>query len=105
MRSGRRLGSASRATMHPCSVSPMAFPSSLIQSPLNGAGAAALNLPKVSLPALRHTHASSLIASGLDVLTISRQPGQSKPSITLDVCSHLFKPTDRGAAAIFDQAL
>ena len=63
-----------------------------------------LKLPKVSLHALRHTHASQLIASGMDVLTISRRLGHGSPSITLDVYSHLFKPTDRGAAAIFDKA-
>jgi integrase len=63
-----------------------------------------LKLPAVSLHALRHTHASQLIASGMDVLTISRRLGHGAPSITLDVYSHLFKPTDRGAAAIFDQA-
>lgn len=61
-------------------------------------------LPKVSLHALRHTHASQLIASGMDVLTISRRLGHGSPSITLDVYSHLFKPTDRGAAAVFDKA-
>ncbi len=32
-----------------------------------------LKLPDVSLHALRHTHASQLIASGMDVLTISRR--------------------------------
>lgn len=63
-----------------------------------------LELPRVSLHALRHTHASQLIASGVDILTISRRLGHGTPSITLDVYSHLFKPTDRGAAAIFDHA-
>lgn len=63
-----------------------------------------LKLPKVSLHALRHTHASQLIASGMDVLTISRRLGHGAPSITLDVYSHLFKPTDRSAAAVFDKA-
>ncbi len=63
-----------------------------------------LKLPKVSLHALRHTHASQLIASGMDVLTISRRLGHGTPSITLDVYSHLFKPTDLAAAAIFDKA-
>jgi integrase len=61
-------------------------------------------LPKVSLHALRHTHASQLIASGMDVLTISRRLGHGAPSITLDVYSHLFKPSDGGAAAVFDKA-
>jgi integrase len=64
----------------------------------------ALKLPKVSLHALRHTHASQLIASGMDVLTISRRLGHGAPSITLDIYSHLFKPTDGAAAAIFDKA-
>jgi integrase len=63
----------------------------------------ALKLPKVSLHALRHTHASQLIASGMDVLTISRRLGHGAPSLKLDVYSHPFKPTDRGAA-IFDKA-
>jgi integrase len=63
-----------------------------------------LKLPKVSFHALRHTHASQLIAAGVDVLTISRRLGHGAPSITLDVYSHLFKPTDRGAADIFETA-
>jgi integrase len=63
-----------------------------------------LKLPKVSLHALRHTHASQAIAAGLDVLTISRRLGHGSPSITLDVYSHLFKPTDKAAAAVFEDA-
>jgi integrase len=53
---------------------------------------------------LRHTHASTLIASGLDVLTISRRLGHATPSITLNVYGHLFKPDDR-AASIMEAAL
>ena len=64
----------------------------------------ALKMPKVSLHAWRHTHASQLIAAGLDVLTISRRLGHGSPSITLDVYSHLFKPTDNAAAAVFEAA-
>jgi integrase len=44
-----------------------------------------LRLPRVSLHAWRHTHASQLIASGMDVLTISRRLGHGSPSITLNV--------------------
>jgi integrase len=57
-----------------------------------------------TLHSLRHTHASSLIASGLDVLTISRRLGHGSPAITLGVYGHLFKPDDR-AAAIMEAAL
>ena len=59
---------------------------------------------KATFHSLRHTHASTLIASGLDVLTISRRLGQGAPAITLGVYGHLFKPDDR-AAAIMEAAL
>jgi integrase len=65
---------------------------------------AQLRLPKVTLHALRHTHASQLIASGMDVLTISRRLGHGSPSITLDVYGHLFQRSDGGAAAVIDKA-
>jgi integrase len=41
---------------------------------------------RISLHALRHTHASSLIAAGVDILTISRRHG------------HLYGNTDDKAA-------
>jgi hypothetical protein len=40
----------------------------------------------------------------MDVLTISRRLGHASPSITLDVYSHLFRPTDEAAAAAFETA-
>ena len=40
--------------------------------------------PDISCHDLRHTFASILIRSGLDVYSVSRQLGHSKPSITLD---------------------
>jgi integrase len=51
---------------------------------------------------LRHTHASHLIASGLDVITISRRLGHGSPSITLGVYGHLFPNTDDRAAEIME---
>ena len=57
-----------------------------------------------TLHSLRHTHASTLIAAGLDVLTVSRRLGHGSPAITLNVYGHLFKPDDR-AAAIMEKAL
>ena len=59
---------------------------------------------KATFHSLRHTHASTLIASGLDVLTISRRLGHGSPAITLGVYGHLFKTDDR-AAAIMEAAL
>jgi integrase len=64
-----------------------------------------LKLPKVSFHALRHTHASQLIASGMDVLSISRRLGHATPSITLNVYGHLFSSTDDRAAAVFENCI
>ena len=63
-----------------------------------------LNLPRVSLHALRHTHASQLIASGMDVLTISRRLGHGSPTITLGVYGHLFSNSDDRAAQVMEAA-
>jgi integrase len=57
----------------------------------------------VSFHSLRHTHASALIAAGLDVLSISRRLGHADASVTLRVYAHLFdraKSDDRARDAI-----
>jgi integrase len=64
-----------------------------------------LNLPRVSLHALRHTHASALIAAGLDVVAISRRLGHANPTVTLNVYGHLFKKDDTAAAAAIENVL
>lgn len=62
-------------------------------------------MPDVTLHSLRHTHASVLIASGMDILTVSRRLGHGSPTITLSVYGHLISNTDEQAAAILDAAL
>ena len=57
-----------------------------------------LKLPTVTLHALRHTHVSQLIATGLDVVTVSRRIGHSNPTVTLTVYAHLFGNTDERAS-------
>jgi integrase len=64
-----------------------------------------LKLPIVTLHALRHTHVSQLIASGLDVVTVSRRIGHSNPTVTLTVYAHLFGDTDERAASAVETAL
>jgi integrase len=59
---------------------------------------------KVTLHSLRHTHASTLIASGMDILTISRRLGHANPTITLNIYGHLLSHTDGRAAEIMDAA-
>jgi len=63
---------------------------------------ARIGLPEITLHALRHTHASQLIASGIDVLTISRRLGHGSPAITLAVYGHLFSNSDAGAAQVVE---
>lgn len=54
---------------------------------------------------LRHTHASHLIAAGVDILTISRRLGHASPTITLAIYGHLIPQTDEKAAAAIEAAL
>jgi integrase len=63
-----------------------------------------LKLPPVSFHALRHSHASQLIAGGMDVVSVSKRLGHASPNITLGVYSHLFHPTDATAADLFENA-
>jgi integrase len=65
---------------------------------------AAIGMPGVTLHSLRHTHASMLIASGMDILTVSRRLGHSSPTITLAVYGHLIHGTDDRAAQIMEAA-
>jgi integrase len=65
---------------------------------------ATAGIPDITLHSLRHTHASMLIASGMDVLTISRRLGHASPTITLAVYGHLIHGADDRAAQIMDAA-
>jgi integrase len=51
--------------------------------------------PPLSWHDLRHTHISRLIAQGLDVVTVQRQAGHARPSITLDLYAHEFERAGR----------
>jgi integrase len=62
-------------------------------------------LPRVPFHAMRHTHASALIAAGLDVVSVSKRLGHATPTITLNVYSHLFATTDTRAADAIDTIL
>jgi integrase len=63
-----------------------------------------IGLPAVTLHSLRHVHASMLIASGMDILTISRRLGHSTPTVTLGVYGHLIHGSDDRAAQIMAAA-
>ena len=59
---------------------------------------------KFKLHALRHTCASALIASGLDVLSVSRRLGHANATMTLQTYSHLFRDNDDRAVRALDAA-
>jgi integrase len=65
----------------------------------------ARKLPAVTFHALRHTHASALIAGGLDVVKISRRLGHSSPKVTLTIYAHLFEKGDQAAASAIEATL
>jgi integrase len=64
--------------------------------------AKAAGADQVHIHGLRHFYASGLIAAGCDVVTVQRALGHAKPSLTLDVYSHLWPTAEdrtRKAAA------
>jgi integrase len=63
------------------------------------------NLPRVAFHALRHTHASALIAAGLDIVSISKRLGHASPTITLNVYAHKFHTNDDAAARAIEAAM
>jgi integrase len=64
-----------------------------------------IEMPDVGFHNLRHTHASQLIDAGVDIVTISKRLGHSKPDITLRIYAHLFRKDDSKAAAAINAAL
>lgn len=51
-------------------------------------------LPPRHFHALRHTHATELLAKGLPLLEISKRLGHSKPTHTLNLYGHSIKGYD-----------
>lgn len=60
-------------------------------------------LPLIRLHDLRHTNASHLVASGVDIETVARRLGHSKPSFTLDVYGHALQENDEKASDKLEQ--
>jgi integrase len=81
----------------------LAAPEGSYQSPGAISQAWGRAVPDYKLHSLRHTHASMLIASGMDILTISRRLGHASPAVTLGVYGHMIAGTDDKAAVIVDQ--
>lgn len=71
----------------------------------NATVAEADQLPLIRLHDLRHTNASHLVASGVDLETISRRLGHSNTSFTLDVYGHALPENDEKASDLLEEAL
>ena len=59
----------------------------------------------VTFHACRHSHASALIAAGIDVVSVARRLGHSSPVITLSTYAHLFENKDDTSAAAIEKML
>lgn len=63
------------------------------------------NLPAVNFHGLRHTAASLMLSSGVDVRTVSAVLGHAQPSTTLNIYGHMMTAASDRAAAAIDAAL
>lgn len=65
-----------------------------------------LGLPKgASLHVLRHSHASLLLANGVDLATVSARLGHSSVRTTADIYSHAIRGKDHAAALCWDEIM
>jgi integrase len=64
-----------------------------------------IGIPDITFHALRHTHASQLIAGNVDIVTIGKRLGHARPSVTLAIYAHMFHTDDSKAAAAINAAL
>ena len=60
-------------------------------------------LEGVTLHSFRHSHATALIAQGVNILTVSRRLGHENVKITLDFYRHLMPGQDEKAASAMSQ--
>ncbi len=65
-----------------------------------------LGLPKgASLHVLRHSHASLLLANGVDLATVSERLGHSSVRTTADIYAHAIRGKDHAAALCWDNIM
>ena len=61
------------------------------------------DLPHITFHDLRHTHATLLLAEGVDVKTIQKRLGHSDIHTTLQIYAHALDQSDKSASKVFDK--
>ena len=61
----------------------------------------AFPIPRVTLDALRHTHATLLLAAGVPLHVVSRRLGHASEAFTAQVYAHVLPQQGEQAAAAF----
>lgn len=64
-----------------------------------------LYFPQITFHELRHTSATLMIASGVDVSTVSHRLGHSRTSVTLDIYTHALDSNDDVASSVLESCL
>lgn len=62
-------------------------------------------LPSVSIHSLRHTNATLMIASGVDIRTVSKRLGHAQTSTTTNIYTHAIRTADEIASDVIDDIL
>lgn len=65
----------------------------------------ALELPRITLHALRHCHACLLLDQGVPIKVVSERLGHSTIAMTMDIYAHVLPAQDRDASAAIGRAL
>jgi len=63
------------------------------------------DLPNIHLHSLRHTNATLMIASGIDIRTVTRRLGHAQTSTTMNIYTHAIQSADAKAADKLDDML
>jgi integrase len=61
--------------------------------------------PHVTFHGLRHTHATLLIAAGVDIRTVAHRLGHTSVQVTGDTYAHAMAATDENAASVLAERL
>lgn len=63
------------------------------------------NLSHLNFHGLRHTSGTYLISQGMDIPTVAKRLGHSKPTTTANIYAHAVESRDRQAAKLFEAAV